>query len=103
MSAIAEIQPKLTTAIDPLLLCAAVEASAEGLAVTEAGRIAYANRAFERMFAETNGAGLLGRKLDELDPQCGADGGIPSSAYGAGRCTHDATDGTPLLLTMNSM
>ena len=32
----------------------------------------------------------------------GADGGV-SSWYGAGRFTHDATDGTPLLLTMNSM
>ena len=32
----------------------------------------------------------------------GAVGGVVFS-YGAGRCTQDATDGTPLLFTMNSM
>ncbi len=32
----------------------------------------------------------------------GADGGV-SSWYDAGRSTHDATEGTPSLLTMNSM
>ncbi len=69
MNAITEIQPRLTPAIDPLVLCAAVDASPEALAVTEDGLIAYANEAFAGIFRAVNGLGLLGRTLDELGPE----------------------------------
>ncbi len=77
MSVIAEIEPKLTPAIDPLVLCAAVDACPDPLAVTEVGRIAYANPAFGRILGGANGSGVLGKTLDELDPESAADPDSP--------------------------
>jgi PAS domain S-box-containing protein len=53
---------------DPEILQAAIEASPEGMALAEDGRIAYANRAFARLVGHRPRAELRGRALASLRP-----------------------------------
>jgi two-component system, cell cycle sensor histidine kinase and response regulator CckA len=53
---------------DPEILQAAVEASPEGMALAEDGRIAYANRAFARLVGHRPPSELRGRALASLRP-----------------------------------
>jgi two-component system, cell cycle sensor histidine kinase and response regulator CckA len=68
--------------LDPQLLKAAFEASSEGFALAEGGRIRYANQAFAKLLNFQNASELQGRLLASFRPPghpCALTGGANSS------------------------
>ena len=68
--------------LDPELLKAAFEASSEGFALAEGGRICYANQAFAKLLNFENSSELQGRLLASFRPPgypCALVGGVNTS------------------------
>jgi signal transduction histidine kinase len=68
MNALAQVRPKKSGPIDPLVLGAAFEACPEALAVVDRGRVVHANAAFARAFSPAGRSQLVGKTLAELGP-----------------------------------
>jgi signal transduction histidine kinase len=67
--------------LDPTVLSTAVEASPDGLAVTEAGRVLYSNPAFRRALGLSGAGVLLGQVLSEVVPDIPNGVQISSAAF----------------------
>jgi signal transduction histidine kinase len=66
MSAITQIRPVTTETIDPAIVCTAVDASPQALAIVEAGQVVYANGALCQLVGWASPAEVLGRSLVEM-------------------------------------